>query len=498
MKFLIVSFDRSLTNQLKEALRDYEVVNVKNGEEALNLESHNFDVVIYDAIAGAISEEDINHMYEQKFKDLKFVILTDDLFPINPSNIKPINKVIILREDSVGQILKAIEQPAEMISEQTQPPTFEQTQIPYLEDLTFEQTQFTSFEDFGQTQLMEEYVPTESSNLSRDSYFEDIGDLQAILDQPPYQESTTQYIPQAPEDKRRIAIVSFENTLIDSIASLLPENAEITPVRSFRGLDDVLRDKDLVVFDAISGIAAKKRLTELSKDPVISSKPFVILIDELFSIDVTDIPLSEKYSISRSENPQKIAEKIVQILTSKKTQPIPTEEITPIQIPEKITQEKTEQKSFEELLGSVINFEPQEELLLEERKTEVEERFEPKEYTLPTFNEQIEVKEELIPTKKEVYVPPVSAEEIKQIIRQSIASIQPPAEEIRQIIRRSLANIGPVDEIVKEAVKQVLEGKLESILREEIRKAIENIPVEQIIKETAYQALRERLRELIT
>jgi hypothetical protein len=37
MKVLIVSFDRSLVKQLRNALGGYEVMDVKNVEEALNL-----------------------------------------------------------------------------------------------------------------------------------------------------------------------------------------------------------------------------------------------------------------------------------------------------------------------------------------------------------------------------------------------------------------------------------------------------------------------------
>jgi DNA-binding response OmpR family regulator len=37
MKVLIVSFDRNLVKQLKNALSEYEVMDVKNGEEALSL-----------------------------------------------------------------------------------------------------------------------------------------------------------------------------------------------------------------------------------------------------------------------------------------------------------------------------------------------------------------------------------------------------------------------------------------------------------------------------
>ena len=56
MKVLIVSFDRSLVKQLKNVLSEYEVMDVKNGEEALSLVNTHFDVIIYDAISGALSE----------------------------------------------------------------------------------------------------------------------------------------------------------------------------------------------------------------------------------------------------------------------------------------------------------------------------------------------------------------------------------------------------------------------------------------------------------
>jgi hypothetical protein len=124
MKVLIVSFDRSLVKQLKNALSEYEVMDVKNGEEALSLVTSYFDVIIYDAISGALSEEDINNMYQQKFKDAKFVVLVDDLFPINAQNLKPQKKMLIPRESTLDQILSAIMAPAQE-TEEYQLPTLE-------------------------------------------------------------------------------------------------------------------------------------------------------------------------------------------------------------------------------------------------------------------------------------------------------------------------------------------------------------------------------------
>lgn len=68
MKILVVSFDKSLVKGIKEALKEYEVIDVKNGEEAVNAVSGYVDVVVYDAISGSISEEDINNMYQKSSK----------------------------------------------------------------------------------------------------------------------------------------------------------------------------------------------------------------------------------------------------------------------------------------------------------------------------------------------------------------------------------------------------------------------------------------------
>jgi hypothetical protein len=63
-------------------------------------------------------------MYQQKFKDAKFVVLVDDLFPINAQNLKPQKKMLIRRESTLDQILSAITAPAQE-TEEYQLPTLE-------------------------------------------------------------------------------------------------------------------------------------------------------------------------------------------------------------------------------------------------------------------------------------------------------------------------------------------------------------------------------------
>jgi len=110
MNILIVSFDKSLVKKLRDALKEYNVIDVKNGEDAINTVSSFIDIVIYDAVSGSISEEDINSMYKHKFKDSKYIVLVDDLFPVDMNNIMPPRKIKLMREEAAEKIMDAIMQ----------------------------------------------------------------------------------------------------------------------------------------------------------------------------------------------------------------------------------------------------------------------------------------------------------------------------------------------------------------------------------------------------
>jgi hypothetical protein len=464
MKVLIVSFDRSLVKQLKNALSEYEVMDVKNGEEALSLATSYFDVIIYDAISGALSEEDINNLYLQKFKDAKFVVLVDELFPINAKNLKPQKKMLISRESAPDQILSAIMAPVQE-TEEYQLPTLE------LEIGTHKQT-------VEGLEGAVEITPSEQESIQT-LFFEE--ELKLAEAQPESKEEVSRYIPESFHPKKKVAIVSFDSTLVDSITSLLSEEFEPVAIRSFRDLEILLKDVDGVIFDAISGLAAKKRLMELAKDQDIAQKPFLVLIDELFNINIDDVPLRNKHAISREESPKKIVEKFKEIFVSLKE-----EETTLIQMlgelleKQEAVQEKEKDVEPEEFLQIIKELEmpkleesplPMEGFAFKEQKEE------------PTPVLQIHI-EEAMPTvsasqqkieRLEDVLKGVSIEDIKKVIE----------ETIKEEIKKAFQDFNPSD-LVRE------------LLREELKKSIESIPLESIIKEITYQVLRERLRELIT
>jgi len=464
MRVLIVSFDRSLVKQLKNVLSEYEVIDVKNGEEALSLITTHFDVIIYDAISGALSEEDINNMYQQKFKDAKFVVLVDDLFPINAQNLKPQKKILIPRESTPDKILSAITAPVQEI-EEYQLPTLE------LEIETHKQT-------VEELEKVIEIAPSEQESI--EALFFEKG-FKPTEVQPESKEEVSQYISESVHPKKKVAIVSFDSTLVDSITSLLSENFEPVAIRSFRNLESLLKDVDGVIFDAISGLAAKKRLIELAKDQDIAQKPFLVLIDELFNINIDDIPLRNKQAISREESPREIVEKVKELLV-----PLMEEETALTQMlgelleKQEAVQEKEKGAETEEFIHITKELEmpkleesplPVKEFVLEEQKEE------------PTPTPQIPI-EEAVPT---VSALEQKTEGLEDVLRGL------PLEDIRQVIEIT----------IKEEIKKAFEGftpsdLVKELLKEELKKRIESIPLESIIREITYEVLRERLRELIT
>jgi DNA-binding NarL/FixJ family response regulator len=460
MKVLIVSFDRSLVKQLKSFLSGYEVMDVKNGEEALNLAIPYFDVIIYDAISGALSEEEINKMYLQKFKDAKFVVLVDDLFPINAQNLKPQKKILIPRESTLDQILSAITALVQE-TEEYQFPTLE------LEIETHKQT-------VEELEKVIEISPSEQESI--EALFFEKG-LKPTEVQPESKEEVSRYISESTHPKKKVAVVSFDSILVDSITSLLSEEFEPVVIRSFRNLESLLKDVDGVIFDAISGLAAKKRLTELAKDQDMAQKPFLVLIDELFNINIDDVPLRNKLTISREKSPKEIVEKFKEM------------SVHP----------KEEEKTLMQVLGELL--EKQEAVQEKEKCVEPEEFLQIiKELEMPKLEEsQLPVKEFVLEEQKEepTPTPQIPIEETVP----KVSALEQKTEEKGSL--KSLCIRQVVEEAIKEEIKRVFEGFTPSglareLLREELKKRIEAIPLESIIREITYEVLRERLRELIT
>ncbi len=389
MRVLIISFDRTLTEGLKQALSDHEVFTAKNSEEAIKMIPSDMDVVIYDAISGAISEEDINTLHTKKFSNSKYLILYDELFPVDPNNIVVPKKILIRRDEDPKVIVqKMFEEPEEVA--------------------------------VGKT----EEQKTEGE-----------------VGEPKHE------VPQT--DK--VLVVSFDQTLIDTVRDVLGPGIEMVSVKTVRQAIEEGKDASVVVFDAISGIIAEKGLVDMSKDEVMSQKPYVILVDDLFPINVDNIPLSKKFPISRTADPSQIKDTILKALQG-----------TP-KVVEEVKEEKVE---------------------------EIVER------ELPEEVPEIEI--ESVETKEEEEAPALQA--LESVMEEKGWKEEVSEEAVKEAVSESLS-----EERIREIVSKVVEEKLEDIkatlteaIRSKVDQAFEEVDVKEIIREVAYKALKERLDELVT
>lgn len=497
MNILIVSFDKSLVKKLKEVLREYNVIDVKNGEEAINTVSSFIDVVIYDAVSGSISEEDINNMYRQKFKDSKYIVLVDDLFPVDMNNIIPPKKIRLMREEAADKIIDALlQEEGEEYKVQKEETLEVQT--------AFEEVQPPTIEDFGQilSGMMGEATletPSEESITLSKLPFEEMGEESVIPPLGELGEKKEEVIipPAAPSGGKKLMVVSFDTDIINKLKDALSSKVEILEARNVKQAMDKAREVDIILFDTISGMLAYRTLMDMSKDEVLRKKPYILLLDELFTIDADSIPLPQKYTFTREAELSKAIQKVLELIerapteqiieVPKESMPIGQEETPELPVPIAHEEEEKDIMSLlEEIVGSSVG----------EVKEEIEEE-------KPTVEEGLQ---EFVPSQKEeaIVIPPQSKEAIPSI--PSEALIEDLSKAIKDIIQAQLSQeklYSIISQVINYEDLRVyisgsIERKMEDILRTQINEVLSKIDIAQILREEAYKVLKERLREIIT
>ncbi|MFN3263807.1 MAG: hypothetical protein ACK42C_02765 [Aquificaceae bacterium] len=449
MNVLIVSFDKNLVNRLREVLGEHNVVDVKNGEEAINTVSSYMDVVIYDAVSGSISEEDINNMFRQKFKDSKYIVLVDDLFPVDMNNIMPPRKIKVMRDEAVEKIPTALfeeageEKPESLISE-------EEAALLLPESVV-------SFEEKGATQEagMEEVFGFRELELST--------------------------------SRKKLLLVSFDTSLINNIKEALSDRVDIVEAKNVKEAIEKAREADIILFDTISGMLAYRTLSDMAKDDFLARKPYVLLIDELFTIDVGSIPLERKFTFAREAELSKALEKIAELLEeapaeypAEAVQETPLlEERLPTDLQPATLQE--EDRSIMSLLEEIIG------AGFEETGEQEKMSLSPEEEKTP----EVAITEEAPVSQSMPYMENVAesrAMAIREVIREELS---------QEKVYSALSHILSPEEIGRQ-LSTVLERKLEQILREKVSEVLSGIDVSKIVREEAYRVMKERLSELIT
>ena len=430
MKVLIISFDKTLSENLKQALSGkHEVFTAKNTEEALTLIPHEIDVIVFDAISGAISEEEINQLYNKKFARQKYIVLYDELFPVDENNIQPPNKVLVIRDKALEEVPKLIESEA---------------------------TVETASAEVSQVQE----VTTETQ--------------QQTTSKPEVQE--TQEVSQ-PSGKPKILIVSFDKKLTDELESLLQDKYETEVVKNQRLVKEKGRTASLIVFDAISGTIAEKNLMELSEDPVLREKHYLILMDDLFPINVEKLNLPNKEVVNRDAPATLIAEQIESILqkaSTPQTQPQPQEA------------KAEETKAQEEIIqGNIPEFEEETQEVTQEQ-TVAEQKEEITQEPYKDFLEEITEPE--TPTRAQPQPTPVENVSLSLDEKTIKAAIV-------EAISKELAGLR---EEVKVEVSGYIRDIIESVVREEVEKYLLELKIGDLIREETKKIVEEKLKELLS
>ncbi len=426
MRVLIVSFDKTLTENLKGALSDQEVFTAKNSEEAIKMIPSDMDVVIYDAISGAISEEDINTLYTKKFSNSKFLILYDELFPVDPNNIIVPKKILISRDENPRTIAQKIfEEPAEEVQE------------------ALDEREEVRAEETVEEAERQEAQPEEKLS---------------------------------PPEGGKLLVVSFDQTLIDTIREAVGPDLEVVSVKTVRQAIDQGKDASVVVFDAISGVIAEKGLIDMSKDETMSKKPYVILVDDLFPINVEGIPLEKKFHISRDADPSQIKDLIARAFA----EGVAVGEEDKEQV-EEVEGEAPKEEETTERVEEIVEREIPQDI------PEIEiEQVEEEAPALQALERIMEEKKEEVPEEtREVEAVEVS-KNVEDVVRQAVMSSLS-EEKVRELLRKA------VEERMEDIKNVIVEA-----VRSKIEQVLEEMDLKDLIRQTAYRALKERLDELVT
>ncbi|MCS6956871.1 MAG: hypothetical protein RMK75_00215 [Aquificaceae bacterium] len=432
MNILIVSFDKSVVSKLREALSQHNILEVRNGEEAINTVSSYVDAIVYDAVSGVISEEDINNMYMQKFKDAKYVILVDDLFPVDVNKLLPPNKVEVIRD----KVLR--ENGAEIVRDLIEGKEVEKDVIEL------------------------EKLPLQMEVSGADMQMEELGLEEAI-------ERAMTKLDAVP--KKRILIVSFDLEIIRKLTDALSEEAEVVEVKNMKEATEKAKEADVIIFDTISAMLAQRTLIEMSKDENLAKKPYILLIDELFTIDAESIPLQKKYTFAREAELSKVVDKALELVRGLPSEVLAEtfqEEVGLEPKPSTSEEEISIMSLLEEIIGAgkeettPATSEKPEEITISEQTTEQ-----------PAFGEALADN---------------LASAIKDLVRAQLSQ-----EKLYSIISQVINY-----EDLREHVSKTVERSLEDALKSVIQETLSSIDVAKVIREEAYKVLKERLKELIT
>ncbi|MGC8677504.1 MAG: hypothetical protein ACP5UF_04720 [Hydrogenobaculum sp.] len=245
MKILVSSFDRLLIEKLQYLLSGENVIFVKNGEEAIRSVPKDIDIIIYDAVSGLVSENDLNSLFEKAYRNSKYIVLMDDLFPIDPDNLKIPGKIIISRDRELSVLPELIKK-------------------------------------------YKELTIASNVNASRNEYINEYH-LKSQKSYGHSQESHTSV---------EISVISRDKELLDNIKRALEDIAYIKIFSPEQINKDEVLNSDIIIYDTTEGVSAARELINVYQNADI---PVIIVLDDMFPIDISRIPIVKKVGIIKTE-----------------------------------------------------------------------------------------------------------------------------------------------------------------------------------------------------
>ncbi len=379
MKILVSSFDKILIERLNATLKNHSVSFVRNGEDALRHFDGNVDLIIYDAVSGVVSEHELNSMYEKGYSKQKYIILIDELFPIDPDNLKIKDKYLLSRDKEISLLPEIINKIKE-----------------------------------SQDQKKEENTTKEVIMHA----------LNKALD----------YKEQKKEESINILVISLDEQIIDDIKNSL-KDFNIMVVSPKDITDNHKKESDIIIYDTTPGsIAAKELLHNFNN---YQEKIFVLILDDIFPVDISRLPLKYKYGILR----QDIKDNLGHIISN---------------LVNEFGLKKAEKQNKEDQLmdNSKLNLK---ELIIEVIKDEI----------------------------KTVIKESLSNINFKELATNSIMS-QINSEEIKNSL---LTNVNQAIDDMKHEVVEMAKKEIEEALKKE--------DIEKIVREITYSILQDRVKEIL-
>ncbi len=494
MKILLVTFDKEMEQKIRNLLKDYQIVVAKNGEEALllNVEG-DVGLIIYDALAGGIAEEDINRLYDEGFKNVPYIILMDDLFPIDPNNIKPKNKKVISREvevDKLPDLVKELLEKAPSKEETAESVEEKPTEEPKKEEPAAAAEETSWEEMFGGITTVGPAKEEKTEPAKEEKAEAAVGETPPTapaaetVSEAKKEEVSTPATPELPL-KKKCLLVSFDMPLVERIQQIIGDSCDLAIARSAKQALQKYGNEffDIIIFDTISGVFAEKGIKDLYEKGGYKDSLYVVLLDEMLPIDVDKLPVKNLRAIKRESELDLLPE----IIES-------APHISLEKALESAAAAVEEQKPETEEKAAAVAAPPVEE---KPAPTPVEEKppAPPKaEETKPPteVKETVPAAEEKVQPAQPAEVKPTPAPATVQTVQVQISE-----EQIAKIVEAKLNEkvIPLIEELIRSKLSEVY---VKTLLREMVEEEISESTVREIVREIAEPLVRETLEELLS